>query len=548
MRLSRILLLCQLALLPGGVAVAQYAWVHLADKQGSTLVPADYFSPQAQLRRQLLGLPSHAYTDLPVRADYLQQVSERVDTVYYASRWLNALAVRATEAQLAALEQLPGVRLVDRYQLVAEAQPAALGARMSSQVGAMGDDNEKAEAYRAYQMQRLGMDSLRAHGLTGKGVTVAVFDAGFPEVNKAPAFSHMRILKTWDFVESTENVYDHNDHGTMVLSCIGGMAASKPIGLATEASFLLARTEKAVGEPFEEEVWWMQAAEWADKEGADIISSSLGYNRPRYHPSQMDGRSSYVSRAANVAASKGILVINAAGNEGSNSWKYLITPADADSVMAVGGTDPTTDYAIGFTSYGPTADGRLKPNVCAPGHTAVYNGEELTLAYGTSFAAPLVAGFAACARQYLPGLTAMELKARIERTGHLAPYYDYAHGYGIPQARKLLHENAQPDTTVRIRVNEYTEGKRKGEKYQEAYALLDRVLLPGTDQPGMIFYHVADQAGVLKAFFVAQVTGKGVIKLSINTYDANYRLDPQTDVIRFHYEGFTQALPIGRHD
>jgi len=217
--------------------------------------------------------------------------------------------------------------------------------------------------------------------------------------------------------------------------------------LATGAEFLLARTEVSI-EPAREEVWWMQAVEWADKNGANIISSSLGYGDTRHKVSDMNGKKCLVSRAANMAASKGILVCNSMGNEGDKrTWRTLIAPADADSVLAVGGINPSDDKHTNFSSYGPTADGRLKPNVCAfatqckvanPCKDKKEECNSFTEASGTSFSCPLVAGFAACAWQKHRELTAMELKKAIERSADLYPYFDYAYGYGVPQAAYFM--------------------------------------------------------------------------------------------------------------
>ena len=169
------------------------------------------------------------------------------------------------------------------------------------------------------------------------------------------------------------------------------------MGLATGANFLLAITEVS-SEPFSEEENWLAAVEWAYKNGADIISSSLGYTNNRYFTKDMDGKKSFVVKAASLAARKGMLVINAAGNDGDSEWKVISTPADADSILTIGGVSPETNLHINFSSYGPTADGRMKPNVSAFGEAVVANTKgNVEIAFGTSFATPLVAGFAACA-------------------------------------------------------------------------------------------------------------------------------------------------------
>ncbi|MBA3283506.1 MAG: S8 family serine peptidase, partial [Nitrosopumilus sp.] len=183
--------------------------------------------------------------------------------------------------------------------------------------------------------------------------------------------------------------------------------------------------------------------EWADKNGADIISSSLGYTLPRYETKDMNGRTSIATQAAEMAASKGILVINSAGNEGNKNWEVIGSPADADNVLAIGAIDPYNDAHINFSSFGPTADGKLKPNVSSLGQAIVANKNGYQTQFGTSFSCPLVAGFAACAWQSNPEWTRAEIFTEIEKSGHLYPYYDYAHGYGIPQASYFTGDKKQ---------------------------------------------------------------------------------------------------------
>ena len=213
------------------------------------------------------------------------------------------------------------------------------------------------------------------------------------------------------------------------------------MGLAPEAEFLLAITEKK-GEPLEEELNWARAVDWAIENGANIIQSSLGYTYQRYFKSDLDGKHSICARAAARAARKGVLIINCMGNEGMSKWKTMVTPADADSILSVGGVDPLTGLAAGFSSLGPTADKRLKPNICASGTVVAANPKgDVHLVDGTSFSAPLVTGFAACTWQMNRSLSAQEILSLIEKSGHLYPYYDYSHGYGIPQASRIIGLN-----------------------------------------------------------------------------------------------------------
>lgn len=412
--------------------IAQTAkyWVFFTDKEGASFDPYGYFDPKAIERRLQHGYDLFDPTDFPVRTDYQEIIGSMVENLTFTSRWFNAVSVRATSEQIQALQHLPFVASVREQYLVP--------------VLAAADDDDETEpddqAIKVRQVQMMQGGLFRKMGITGKGVRIAVFDAGFPKVDSHPAFQQIRdenrILKTWDFTKKKEYVYHANSHGLSVLSNIAGIDTDgQLLGLATGAEFLLAITEVS-SEPFREEEWWLAAAEWADKNGAQLISSSLGYTYHRYFPQDMDGKTSLVSRAANMAASKGILVVNAAGNEGSTkNWKVIGAPADADSVLSVGGIDPATGVKVDFSSLGPTVDGRMKPNVSNAGVVVAANKKgRVSRTQGTSFAAPLTTGFAACAMEALPGKTNMEMFELLQQSSHLYPYFDYAHGYGIPQA------------------------------------------------------------------------------------------------------------------
>lgn len=368
-------------------------------------------------------------------------------------------------------------------------------------------------------------------GITGKGVRIAVFDAGFKGVDTHPAFEKIRsnnqIISTWDFVRKKEFVYDYSVHGTMVLSCIAGYYHDgRLIGLAPDAEFLLARTEKST-EPFSEEVNWVAALEWADKNGAHIVNSSLGYTYHRYFPYQMDGKTSLVSRMANKAAEKGILVINAAGNEGNTNWRFIGAPADADSVLTVGGADPKTYLRIYFSSYGPTADMRRKPDVIAFAKVLLANAKDFTIAYGTSFAAPQVTGFAACLKQIYPNLHPIELKNKIICSGHLYPYFDYAHGYGIPSAKKILDTNFNRLPTFNII-------KTNNKFFFEALVLDPNMIKANRNY---LYYSIINEHGIVCNWSVINVKEFSFeIPLKIACSDASE--------VCFHYSGKTICMQL----
>ncbi len=403
-------------------------WVFFTDKNGVSFEPYSYFDSKTIHKRLKLGIPLFEYTDLPVREDYIQAIQQISGEIHLISRWLNAVSINAGKNNLEKFESCPFVEKI---------LPVSMVAIKTKSKPFKKEISFSLDYLRKKQLDAMGISFFEEAGLDGKGVRIAIFDGGFPGVDKSPVFTHLfennQIVATWDFVKNREFVYAYNSHGTSVLTCIAGKLGDKKFGMAINAEFLLARTEIA-REVFSEEENWLAAMEWADKNGADIINSSLGYTHHRYYQKQMDGHSTLVSRAASIAASKGMLVINAAGNDGNDFWKVIGAPADADSILSVGGVNPGNGYKINFSSIGPTFDGRLKPNICAFGEVTTSDNNKIKKAYGTSFATPLVAGFAACVMQMHPEWNNMKAYKEIQKSGHLYPYFDYAHGYGVPQA------------------------------------------------------------------------------------------------------------------
>lgn len=404
-------------------------WVFFKDKHNTEFNPKVYFDSKALQRYENMHQSANDISNYPVSTYYKTGVLTLAEKYIGQSRWLNAIAVEATPAEIDIIKELPYV--TDIKEIHSEALTAGKSAPSTA-------ENIKQYDATLQQISLMQGEKFQESGYNGKGVRVAILDGGFPEVNTHPAFKHLRennqIIKTWNFVQNKENVYTGSFHGRMVLSCIGGiMNDTTLLGMAPGADFLLARTEVDV-EKKKEEVWWVEALEWADQNGADIVNSSLGYSDCRYTLNDMNGETSIVAKAANTAARKGILVCTAMGNEGSNSWHVLVTPADADSVLSVGAVE-SLEHRSFYSSYGPTADGRRKPNVVACGHDMVAERKgNYNYSQGTSFATPLVAGFAACVKQMNPSWTAWQLKEEIEKSGNHYPYFDYALGYGVPQA------------------------------------------------------------------------------------------------------------------
>jgi len=306
------------------------------------------------------------------------------------------------------------------------------------------------------QVQMLKIDQLHNQGYTGKGMVVAVIDAGFNSADVMAVFDSLfdsgRLLGTRDFVQPGNNVFSPSlsVHGTMVLSTMAGNLPGQIIGTAPHASYYLFRTEDATAEYLMEEYYWVQAAEYADSLGVDVLNTSLGYTRfdnpaEDHTYEDMNGDTTPITIGADMAAAKGMLVVNSAGNEGANPWHYISAPADGDSVLAIGAVDPSGIYAY-FSSVGPTADGRIKPDVVAQGYNAIVASvpSGIAMASGTSFSSPILAGAATCLWQANPTYSNMEIYNAIKQSGSLSSNPNNQMGYGIPDfilANSLLVGN-----------------------------------------------------------------------------------------------------------
>lgn len=494
--------------------------VFFKDKKNTTFNPYEYFDAKAIERRMKQCIPLSDSSDFPVNEIYIKEVTELADSVSYSSRWFNSITVFADDNSMQKILALSFVRNAEHLS----AQLIQAGKEKDEYNITL--DKEQLKLLQK-QTERLGISAFRKKGFDGKGMRIAIFDAGFPSVDVNPCFEHIRkenrIIKTFDFGKKRENVYAFNGHGTNVFSCIAGMVDSIPIGLATGAEFLLARTENAFYEPFSEEENWLAAVEWADKNGADIINSSLGYTIQRYFREEMNGKTSLISHAATIAAGKGILVVNAAGNEGESGWKFIITPADADSVLSIGGIDPETDIHISFSSFGPTADKRMKPNVSAYGKVIAAGKIGLVSAQGTSFASPLVAGFAACAWQSNRNLTNMELFREIEKSGDLFPYFDYAHGYGVPQADYFINGITNTEPTFDIEEWDSFTGQNKEEKGRLLIITIRDEFFTGNSDD-KFYYRIENENGLLDEYTVLKVEQKNILELELGDFDSGKKV------------------------
>ena len=435
------------------------------------------------------------------------------------SRWLNALGIMASDDNAMRIAALP---FVERIQEI-----VSVGTLASMEQPNL-TQTEDEDGILTNQLKRFGGQHFIDKGIDGKGLRICVMDGGFPKVDTHPAFKHLRdnhqILKTYNFPNKKEDVYGWSTHGTMVLSCIAGINdKGQKLGLATGAEFILARTE-IDPEPFKEEVWWAQGAEWADKNGADIINSSLGYGKDRHWTKDMDG-TSYVAKAAQKAVEKGILICNSAGNEGDDEhWMTIITPADAENVLTVGGIDDDlNNYRhISFSSYGPTADKRMKPNVVAFGTAEVAepSNDRYSNASGTSFSSPLTAGFAACAWQTKRDLTALQMKSEIEKSADLYPYFDYAFGYDVPQAAYFTGDLKPAEKSFTL--------------VQEKDGV--KIAIPKLIENQDVFFNVEGADGVLLGYYKTRPDSAGIVLKNKNL--------GQGVKLNVSYNGYYETCPI----
>jgi hypothetical protein len=424
-------------------------FIYFKDKNNSAYSisnPYLFLSPRAISRRDRFKIPI-TEQDLPVNKNYIDTIASRGATILYSCKWLNGVMIYATSSQLSAIETIPFVlsssktaRLSNKVTNAVLTQSSLITQLNSEKLSQVSSINYGPSLP---QFEMIGVDAMHADGFTGKGKLIAVLDDGFLNINTLPAFdslfTYQRIKATFDFVALDSNVFTKGKgHGTEVLSLLASYQDGSLIGGVWQADYLLFKTEDDNSETISEEYNWVKAAEVADSAGADLISSSLGYNQfddPTTSHSYADfnGDVTVAARGADIAASKGILVVTAAGNEGNTSWKYILTPADADSIIAVGGVNSDGSHSI-TSSIGPTADGRIKPDLVAQGtHVYILNSSGTYLyGVGTSFATPLVAGLTLGLSQAYPSLSNMEIIYFLKRSASQFAHPDNYFGYGVP--------------------------------------------------------------------------------------------------------------------
>jgi hypothetical protein len=428
-------------------------WIEFKDKTEtpySLSRPQEFLSARSLERRAKQGVPVLA-EDLPVAPAYLEGLRRLGLDIHGSSRWMNAAAVIADSVVIKSALELPYVHQVHYLgRHIRIKNPPNRPAKVRT----VFPENRSAEAqfgpmgYGLINGAALQVPFLQAVGARGRGIWIAVMDGGFTNVDTMPFFDSVALQqRLWpgpDLVERDQAVFESAHHGTAVLSVMASNSPGYFVGTAPDATYFLIKTEDTGGEFPIEEVNWILGAEWADSIGVDLINASLGYTtfndtllNHRYE--ELDGKTTIASRGASIAARKGMIICNSAGNSGEEPWRYLGVPADVPGIVAVGATDSQSGEMAPFSSWGPTADGRVKPDLTAPGMnvvTAGTVGEELTVSAGTSIASPILAGGIASLWSAFPEVPASHLlNALFETADH---YHEPGlhSGYGTPNLAK----------------------------------------------------------------------------------------------------------------
>jgi serine protease AprX len=421
-------------------------FVSFTDKNSSEFSidnPSDFLTEKSILRRQRQGIEIDG-SDIPVSATYVQQLKDVGAKVLYTLRWFNGAVIEIYEAET--IELINNLESVLTIKKIYEQGHKSISEPEEEIFPIFTQAKDPSDYYNygwsSNQIKIHNGNWLHNKGFRGQGITIAVLDAGYFRANTLPTFNSLwadeRVLATKDFVNPLSDIYQEHSHGMLVLSVMAGNSPGELIGTAPEANYILIRSEDVKSEQIIEEYNWAAAAEFADSLGADIINSSLGYyayDAPwQNHPySSMDGKTTPSSLAANAAAAKGILVVVSAGNEGDTFWKHISTPADAKGILAVGAVNSVGQY-VSFSSIGPSADGRIKPEIAAQGYRTVVqttNGE-IGSANGTSFSAPIISGLSACLWQALPNITVQQLIDRIKLSASVYSQPNNFIGFGLP--------------------------------------------------------------------------------------------------------------------
>ena len=408
--------------------------------------PEKYLSAKAIERRRKQNLPIDS-TDLPVCRKYIDEIRKQGVKIVVTGKWDNFVTVSCNDTTLIdRIAALPFVLSTEKVWISPSAGKPSMATERDSVLNQPTIHPDSIYGRAITQIQMSNGDKLHEAGFKGQGMTNAVIDAGFHNVDKITAMQNIRILGTKDFVNQQADIFAESSHGMSVLSCIGMNRPDIMTGTAPEASFWLLRSEDEYSEHLVEQDYWSAAVEFADSVGVDVINTSLGYysfddKSKNYKYRDLDGRHALMSRQASHIADKGMILVCSAGNSGAGSWKKITPPGDADNVLTVGAIDKRAVLAT-FSSVGNTADHRVKPDVVAVGvgSDVIRTDGNQGRANGTSFSSPILCGMVTCLWQACPTLTAKEVIELVRRSGDRAGFPDNIYGYGVPDMWKAYND------------------------------------------------------------------------------------------------------------
>lgn len=408
--------------------------------------PEKYLSAKAIERRRKQNLPIDS-TDLPVCRKYIDEIRKQGVKIVVTGKWDNFVTVSCNDTTLIdRIAALPFVLSTEKVWISPGAGKPSMATERDSVLNQPTIHPDSIYGRAITQIQMSNGDKLHEAGFKGQGMTIAVIDAGFHNVDKITAMQNIRILGTKDFVNQQADIFAESSHGMSVLSCIGMNRPDIMTGTAPEASFWLLRSEDEYSEHLVEQDYWSAAVEFADSVGVDVINTSLGYysfddKSKNYKYRDLDGRHALMSRQASHIADKGMILVCSAGNSGAGSWKKITPPGDADNVLTVGAIDKRAVLAT-FSSVGNTADHRVKPDVVAVGvgSDVIRMDGNQGRANGTSFSSPIMCGMVTCLWQACPTLTAKEVIELVRRSGDRAGFPDNIYGYGVPDMWKAYND------------------------------------------------------------------------------------------------------------
>ncbi len=449
----------------------EQAWVFFTPKafESSMLeTPADFLTTKAVVRKERHGIAIDE-RDLPLDEANINTLITGTGVTYITqSKWFNGIYVKGLESSIRALTSfdfVDSVFFMDR-SLNGNSGAKKLKSNKGNNIDKFAQESTFNYGNTSVQINQINLPPLHNAGFSGEGMTIAVLDSGFENVDIIQGFQRARtngkILGGYDFPNRTDAIFEYknSDHGTSVLSCMAGFVEDQFVGTAPDASYYLFRTEIAERESPEEEALWIAAAERADSLGVDVLNTSLGYTtfdeaKYNYSPSDMNGQTTFISQGVNIALKKGMIPVTSAGNTGNDSWRIVSAPADSPAAFSIGAVNSSGTKAS-FSAFGPTADNRIKPDVVAMGQgTTVFNDQGIiNTSNGTSFSGPIVAGAVACLWQAFPNATPQEIMDLVRSSASQFNSPDNNLGYGIADFGAAYNGSLSVEDFTQVEIQE----------------------------------------------------------------------------------------------